>query len=175
MSKTMKDERTGKRLRLGRPVQDATESLSMPLTKRDISIAKRKRRRYAVDDPANFRSCALATCLSKIAGADVEIHRRHAYVALPDAEYTLRYEVSPKSTEIIHLNDEDRFDEIEPNVMIELRAPSPRRRLGVQRANAKAKDNYKTTRGSGRKQHGVDPYRGVWRSGNAAPRAAEEA
>lgn len=171
--KSLTGERTGVRTRLGRPVQDALEPLSMPLTKRDISIAKRKRRRYAVDDPANFQSCALATCLSKIAGADVEIHRRHAYVALPDEAFTRRYEVSPKSTEIVHLNDEDRFDEIPPNVMIELRAPSPRRRLGVQRANAKAKDNYKATRGSGRKQQGVDPYRGVWRSGNAAPRAAD--
>lgn len=170
MAKTKKDERVGVRPRLGRPVRDATEGLSMPLTARDISIAKRKRRRYSVDDPENFTTCALATCLSKISGARVEIHRRHAYVALPDEKFTRRYEVSGKSTEIIHLNDEDRFDEIPPNVTIELRAPSPRRRLGTQRANAKAKGQYKTTRGSGRKQRLVDPHRGIWRSGNAAPR-----
>lgn len=144
----------------------------MPLTKKDIAVAKRKRRKYQVDDPANFSTCALATCLSKIAGAQIEIHRKHAYVALPDEAYTLRYEVSPKSTEIIHLNDEDRFDEIPPNVTINLRPPSPRRRLGVQRANAKAKNNYRSTRGSGRKQSGVDPHRGVWRSGNTASRSA---
>lgn len=172
MPRAKKDERLGVRPRLGRPVRDATEGLSMPLTARDIAAAKRKRRRYEIDDPKNFTTCALATCLSKIAGAQVEIHRRHAYVALPDEDFTRRYEVSGKSTEIIHLNDEDRFDEIPANVTIELRAPSPRRRLGVQRVNAKAHSNYKSTRGSGRKQRNVaDPHRGVWRSGNAAPRS----
>jgi hypothetical protein len=106
--------------------------------------------------------------VSKIAGAEVLIFRKHAYVALPDDEYTLRYEVSPNCAAIIKLNDEGRFNEIPQNVTMVLRPPTKSRRLVAMRANAKKNvDHYKTN--TGRTQAPSDPYSGIWRNGVNAP------
>jgi len=162
-------ESTGVKQRFGRPVRDATDDLVMPLLKRDIERAAKRRLNYEVDEPENFRQCVLATCISKAAGAEVLIMRRHAYIALPGDEYALRYEVDPKSTDIIHLNDEGRFADIPANVFIRLRPPSPSRRLVKMRAKSHA---YRHSPGdpvrTERKQRQVDPFRGVWRNGQFA-------
>lgn len=163
---TARVESAGVRKRFGRPVMDATQPIIMPLTGKDIARAAKKRAGYGVDDPDNFSECVLATCISKAAGADVLIMRRHAYVLLPGAKHTLRFEVDPETTELIHLNDEGRFSEIPPNVSVKLRPPAPRRRLVAMRANAKSKGQYRESRGTERKQRPVDPYKGVYRHGN---------
>lgn len=155
----------GIRKRLGREVMDATESVQMPLTALDIKTAQNKRRLYDVDDPDNFGECVLATCVSKIAGAEVLIFRNHAYIALPDEEYTRRYEVAPESMEIIRLNDEERFDEIPPNVTLKLLVPRRSTRLVTMRNRAKAKNHYKASRGARPQRGPADPYKGVFRNG----------
>lgn len=162
----------GVRKRLGRPVKDAPEALIMPLTAKDIARAAKKRAGYEVDEPDNFSECVLATCLSKVAGAEVLIMRKHAFVALPGDEFTLRYEVAPESTDLIHLNDEGRFDEIPANVLIKLRPPSPKRRLVAMRtAKKKTGAARKAVAGTGPRQRQSDPYLGVWRNGTRSAEA----
>ena len=161
-------ESKGVRKRLGREVMDATSPIIMPLTKQDIERAIKARNGYDVDEPDNFRACAVAQLCSRSLGAEVLIARKHAYVALPDEEYTFRYEVDAATTEVIHMNDEHRLHEIPPNVSIVMRPPAPSCRLAAQRANAKKNNQYRETRGSARKQRPVDPYRGLWRNGQFA-------
>lgn len=156
-------ESKGVQKRLGRPVQDATEPLALPITPRDLKLAQKRRNGYDVDEPENFGECVLATCISKVSGAEVAIMRNHAYVALPDDPYTLRFEVSARSREFIRLNDLGRFDEIKPNSTMSLMPPGKARRLVVMRARFKTKGRGKT--GTGPKRGTFDPYQGVVRNG----------
>jgi hypothetical protein len=160
----------GIRYKLGRPVRDAVEGeeLSLPLVKLDIETARHTRRNYDVDGDANFTTCVIANCLGRAINAEALIMRRHAYVARDGEDTTLRYVVDRASTRYITLNDEDRFDEIPPNVTIKLVPPKGRQRLVSLRNRVRDRPS-EFGRHDLNKPGGLDPMRGVWRNGGAAP------
>lgn len=158
--------------KFGYPVRDATEAMTLPLTRHDIQQAAKRRNGYDVNDEENFTECALAICLhGKIPGARVSIQRVHAYVLLPDAEYVLRYVLDKETQRIISLNDQGRFEEMEPNTMVHFLPPPPKQRLSVMRHRAKKNADRiepigERGRALGIKPHGRDPYEGVLRNGS---------
>jgi hypothetical protein len=154
----------GIRTRLGRPVRDADDPIMMHLTAVDINRAKRKRRHYAVDEPDNFSGCALAECLQKMSGAEVLVMRRYAFVALPNADYTLRYQMDTKTRDIVKANDLDELGSVEPNVPVCFRPPTPGRRLITQGGPRVSKES-RGIRPNAPKHGPADPYRGIYRHG----------
>jgi hypothetical protein len=164
----------GVRRRLGYPVRDARlkEDLSLPLLRREIERAKKQRGEYDVDDPANFSACTLAICLGKAAGAEVQIGRRYAWVHLPGAKFTLRYQLSPETAEIVRMNDRGNFEDIPENVVVHLVPPTPGRRLAYERARPYRKSH--TSRGvRPNPPRPADPWRGVYRNAVHAPSEME--
>lgn len=164
----------GVRQRLGRQVEDADKELSMFLTSADIKRAEKKRRSYDVDDPENFTACALAECFGKIAGAQVMVMRRYAYVALPDSGVTLRYQLDRITAEVVQKNDLNEFGAINANTPVSFRPPTPGRRLITQGGPRVSKQSRGLLANPprparGRSYEGVDPYQGVYRNGLHAP------
>lgn len=154
----------GIRKRLGRPVQDANKPINMFLTPDDITRAQSKRAAYDVDDRANFTECALAECLSKIAGAEVLVMRRYAFVALPGEQHTLRYQLDTKTADVVKANDADHLDQVEANTPVAFQPPTPGRRLvrqGGERVSKKSRGILKNPP----RPANADPYRGVFRNG----------
>jgi len=154
----------GIRKRLGRPVQDADRPINMYLTANDITQAQSRRPAYDVDDRENFTECALAECLSKIAGAEVLVMRRYAFVALPDEPYTLRYQMDTKTADVVKANDARHLDQVEANTPVAFLPPTPGRRLssqGGERVSKKSRGILKNPPRPGN----PDPYRGIYRNG----------
>jgi hypothetical protein len=154
----------GVRNRLGRPVQDAERPINMFLTAKDIVQAQTKRAGYDVDDRENFTECALAECLSKIAGAEVLVMRRYAFVALPDEPYTLRYQMDTRTADVVKANDAHRLDMVQANTPVCFLPPTPGRRLihqGGERVSKKSRGILKNPP----RPSSPDPYRGVYRNG----------
>jgi hypothetical protein len=154
----------GVRKRLGRPVQDADVPINMFLTAADIARARAKRSDYDVDEPDNFTECALASCLSKMAGADVLVMRRYAFVALPGEAYTLRYVMDTKTADVVKENDLGRLDEVQANTPVTFHAPTPGRRLATQGGHRVSKKSRNILDNPPRPSVG-DPYQGVYRNG----------
>lgn len=160
--KTQKKARTRKRL--GRPVEDAVKPINMFLTSPDIARAAKKRRGYDVDEPENFTRCALAECLGKMAGAEVLVMRRYAFVALPNAKTTQRYQMDTPTQEVVKDNDLDQLSQIQPNTPVSFKPPTPGRRLNAQGGHRVSKKSRGILANPPHPHHG-DPYEGVYRNG----------
>jgi hypothetical protein len=154
----------GVRSRLGRPVQDADDPISMYLTAADIARAKAKRGGYDVDEPENFTECALAECLGKMTGAEVLVMRRYAFVALPDEPYTLRYQLDAVTADVVKANDERRLGDVHANTPVNFKPPTPGRRLIAQGGERESKQSRGILANPPRPSEG-DPYQGVYRNG----------
>jgi hypothetical protein len=164
MAKKKVPQSRGVRKRLGRPVLDADTPINMFLTSRDIQQAKQKRRHYAVDEPQNFTECALATCLSKMEGAEVLVMRRYVYVAFPGDKDTLRFQMNAKTREIVHKNDLDQLGSVHANTPVSFLPPTLGRRLNVQGGYRVSKKSRGILTNPPKPAHG-DPFQGVYRNG----------
>jgi hypothetical protein len=158
----------GVRKRLGRPVQDADMPISMYLTVNDIARAAGKRTNYDIDDPENFTGCALAECLAKMAGAEVLVMRRYAFVALPDEKYTLRFQMDAKTADVVKANDMHQLSKVHANTPVKFQPPTLGRRLDTQGGHRVSKQSRGILANPPRPSSG-DPYKGIYRNGVHAP------
>jgi hypothetical protein len=148
-------------------VQDADTPIRMHLTSADKARAAHRRRNYDIDEGDNFTGCALAECLSRMNGADVLVMRRFAFVALPDAKYTLRYQLDPETAAVVQANDIGELDRIAANAPISFMPPTPGRQLvkqGGPRVDKKSRGILANPPQPGH----PDPFQGIVRHGRRA-------
>jgi hypothetical protein len=153
----------GIRKRLGRPVRDADDPITLPLTQADLARAIRKRRAYDIDEPENFTACALAECFGKVGGAEFLIMRRVAFAALPGEKFTRRYVLDTPTQDVVKANDLDRLATVPANMTASLLPATPGRRLVAQGGKRVSKQSRGILANPPRPH--PDPYRGVVRNG----------